>query len=77
MAKYCLITKKKTQYGNNVSHSNRKTRRRFLPNIQKVKIWIPEKKKFINLKISCKGLKIITKTGISKFMKREYNGKKK
>lgn len=76
MSRYCLITNKRTQYGNNVSHSNRKTRRTFFPNIQKIKIWMPEKKKFIHLKISCKGLKIITKTGINKFIKKIYNGKK-
>lgn len=64
MNNICFITKKKTIFGNNVSHSNRRTRRKFFPNIQKVKIWVPSKKKFINLKISTKGLKFINKFGI-------------
>ncbi|MCB1712346.1 MAG: 50S ribosomal protein L28 [Candidatus Riesia sp.] len=74
MSKFCFVTNKKVMFGNNVSHSNRKTRRRFLPNIHKLKIWIPEKKSFVRLNVSAKGLRIINKLGISKVLK---NGKKK
>ncbi|HFL8819474.1 MAG TPA: 50S ribosomal protein L28 [Candidatus Azoamicus sp. OHIO2] len=68
MTKFCYITGKHTICGNNVSHSNRKTKRKFFPNIQKFKIWIPEKNKFVHLKISCKGLKLINKIGANKFI---------
>ena len=74
MSKFCFVTNKKVMFGNNVSHSNRKTRRRFLPNIHKLKIWIPEKKSFVSLNVSAKVLRIINKLGISKVLK---NGKKK
>ncbi len=77
MSKKCAITGKKVMFGNNVSHSNRKTRRKFNPNIQKLKIWSPEKKNFIKLKISMKGLKIINKIGLNNTLKRIKNGKKK
>ena len=50
MTKFCYITGKHTICGNNVSHSNRKTKRKFFPNIQKFKIWIPEKNKFVLFK---------------------------
>lgn len=64
MSNICFITKKKTTFGNNVSHSNRKTKRKFLPNIQKLKIWVPKLNKFIRFKITKKGLKFINKFGI-------------
>ena len=73
MSKFCFVTKKKVMFGNNVSNSNRKTRRRFLPNIHKLKIWIPETKSFVRFNVSAKGLRIINKLGISKVLK---NGKK-
>jgi len=77
MSKKCAITGKKVMFGNNVSHSNRKTRRKFNPNIQKLKIWSHEKKFFIKLKVSMKGLKIINKIGLNNTLKRIKHGKKK
>lgn len=77
MTKFCFITKKKTIFGNKISHSNRKTKRKFIPNIQKTKIWNSEKKMFIKLKISMKGLKIINKIGLNRTLKRYLNEKKK
>jgi large subunit ribosomal protein L28 len=50
--------------GNNVSHSNRKTKRRFNPNLQEKRFYIPEEKKWITLKVSTSGIKIINKRGI-------------
>jgi len=59
MARVCVITGKKTLFGNNVSHSNRKTRRKFLPNLHKLKFWVPSKRRFVKLVVSSKGLKSI------------------
>ncbi|QQG46788.1 MAG: 50S ribosomal protein L28 [Candidatus Azosocius agrarius] len=64
MSKMCFLTLKKTMFGNNVSHSNRKTRRRFLPNLHYHKFWLNSKSKFVNVCLSKKGLKIIEKYGI-------------
>lgn len=55
-------------FGNKVSHSKRKVRRKFYPNIQKLKIWIPSRCCFLSLKLSSKGLRIINKVGIEKFL---------
>jgi large subunit ribosomal protein L28 len=76
MSKICFITGKHPQFGHNVSHSNRKTSKKFLPNIQMVKIWSQSNKKFYRLKISSKGLKFINKIGIEKIIKWKNNGKK-
>jgi large subunit ribosomal protein L28 len=60
----CDVTGKKPMYGNNVSHSNRKTRRRFLPNLHKRRIFCEETGKFIRVLVSKKGLKLIDKIGV-------------
>ncbi len=60
--------------GNNVSHANNRTRRRFLPNIQKKRIWIPEEKRWITIKATTKALKTLDKKGYIAFMK-EINAK--
>lgn len=65
MARVCQITGKKVMVGNNVSHSNRKTKRTFLPNLFKKKFYLPEEDKWISLKVSNAGLRIIDKKGIS------------
>ncbi len=70
MARVCQITGKKTITGNNVSHSNRKTRRVFRPNLFKKKFYLPEEDRWIVLKVSAKGLRIINKVGIQEAMKR-------
>lgn len=71
MSKLCFVTGKKVMYGNNVSNSNRKTRRRFLPNLHKHKFWSNEENRFVKLIVSNKGLKLINKIGIDDYFK--YN----
>ena len=64
MSRVCQITGKRPISGNNVSHANNKTRRRFLPNIQHHRFWVEEENRFVTLKISTKGMRIIDKLGI-------------
>lgn len=65
MSKVCIVTGKRPVTGNNVSHSNRKTKRRFLPNLHTHRFWVPEESRFVKLKVSTKGMRIIDKRGIS------------
>ena len=69
MARVCQITGKRPQVGNNVSHANNKTKRRFLPNLQKKRFFIPEENKWVTLKLSTKAMKTISKHGISAVLK--------
>ncbi|MEX1240917.1 MAG: 50S ribosomal protein L28 [Cyclobacteriaceae bacterium] len=69
MARVCQITGKRPQAGNNVSHANNKTRRRFYPNLQKKRFFIPEEDKWITLKLSAKAIKTINKHGITAVLK--------
>lgn len=64
MAKICLITGKKTIVGNKISNSNKKTKRKFYPNLQKHKFWLPNKNIFVKLRITAKALRTIDKTGL-------------
>ena len=64
MARVCEVTGKRTVTGNNVSHAHNKTRRRFLPNLQKMRFWIESEKRFVRLRVSRQGLRIINKKGI-------------
>ena len=66
MARVCKITGKKPAVGNNVSHANNKTKRRFDINLHNKRFWSENQKRFIRLKVSSKGLKIIDKLGIDK-----------
>jgi large subunit ribosomal protein L28 len=66
MARVCQITGKRPMSGNNVSHANNKTRRRFLPNLHTQRFWLEEEKRFIKLRVSRQGLRIIDKLGIDK-----------
>lgn len=68
MSKVCQVTGKRPMSGNNVSHAKNRTRRRFLPNLQNKRFWIEEEKRFVRLRISQKGLRIIDKHGISKVL---------
>jgi len=70
MSRVCQITGKRPISGNNVSHANNKTRRRFLPNIKSHRFWIEEENRFIKLKISAKGIRIIDKLGITTVLAR-------
>lgn len=64
MANVCIVTGKKPITGNNVSHANNKTRRRFSPNIHTHRFWVESEKRFVKLKVSTKGMRIIDKNGI-------------
>jgi large subunit ribosomal protein L28 len=69
MSKVCQITGKKTMSGNNVSHSNRKTKRKFLPNLHVKRFYLPSEDKWITLKVSSAGLRVINKKGIEQAIK--------
>ncbi|HQP77662.1 MAG TPA: 50S ribosomal protein L28 [Saprospiraceae bacterium] len=73
MSKVCQLTGKRPITGNNVSHSNRKTRRRFLPNLQKKKFYIPEEDVWITLKVSTSAIRSISKMGITAYLKKLGN----
>ena len=64
MSRVCQVTGKRPLVGNNVSHANNKTKRRFLPNLQSRRFWIESEKRWVTLRISKKGLRIIDKNGI-------------
>ncbi len=64
MANVCIVTGKKPLTGNNVSHANNKTRRRFSPNIHTHRFWVESENRFVKLKVSTKGMRIIDKNGI-------------
>ena len=64
MSRICQITGKKVISGNNVSHSHNKTRRKFHPNLQTKKFYVPEEDKWITLKVSAAGIRTINKKGI-------------
>jgi large subunit ribosomal protein L28 len=68
MSKVCQVTGKRPQSGNNVSHAHNKTRRRFLPNLQYKRFWVESEKRYVRLRISQKGLRIIDKHGIDKIL---------
>ncbi len=69
MSRICEITGKKAIVGNKVSHSNIKTKRRFYPNLQTKKFYLPDEDKWITLKVSVAGLRTINKNGISATIK--------
>jgi large subunit ribosomal protein L28 len=64
MSRVCQVTGKKPMSGNNVSHANRKTRRRFLPNLHTHRFWLENEKRYVKLRVSHQGLRIIEKLGI-------------
>ena len=65
MARVCDLTGKRVQVGNNVSHANNKTKRKFYPNLQKKRFYIPEEDAWITLKVSTSALRTINKNGIT------------
>lgn len=69
MSKVCQVTGKKPMFGNNVSHANNKTRRKFNVNLQKKKFWLPDENRYITLRLSMHGLRIINKKGISRVVR--------
>ena len=68
MSKVCMVTGKKPITGNNVSHANNKTKRRFSPNLHTHSFWVESENKFVKLKLSTKGMRIIDKLGIDKVL---------
>lgn len=69
MSKRCQLTGKTVLYGNNVSHANNKTRRRFLPNLQNKRVWDEENKVFVRMRISTRALKTVTKKGLQTMLR--------
>jgi len=64
MSRVCQVTGKGPQSGNNVSHAKNRTRRRFLPNLHEHRFWVAAEKRFVKLRVSAKGMRIIDKLGI-------------
>ena len=64
MARVCQVTGKRPASGNNVSHANNKTRRRFLPNMHYHRFWVESENRWIRLRVSTKGMRVIDKKGI-------------
>ena len=64
MSRVCQVTGKKPVTGNNVSHANNRTRRRFLPNLHTHKFWVESENRWVKLRLSAKGMRIIDKNGI-------------
>ena len=64
MSKVCQVTGKRPMTGNNVSHAKNRTRRRFEPNLHTHRFWVEAEKRFVKLRISTKGLRIVDKKGI-------------
>ena len=69
MAKVCQVTGKKAVVGNNVSHSKRRTKRNFYPNLFVKKYYLPEEERWITLKVSASGIRTINKKGLSAVLK--------
>ena len=68
MARVCQVTGKRPMVGNNVSHANNKTKRRFLPNLQYRRFWVEGENRWIRLRISSAGLRMVDKVGIEQVL---------
>lgn len=64
MSRVCQVTGKRPMSGNNVSHAHNKTRRRFLPNLHSHRFWVESENRWVSLRVSSKGMRIIDKNGI-------------
>lgn len=64
MSRICQVTGKRPMSGNNVSHAHNKTRRRFLPNLHTHRFWVESEQRWVRLRVSSKGMRIIDKKGI-------------
>ena len=69
MSRVCDVTGKKPMFGNNVSHAHNKSRRRFNINLQKKKFWLPDENRYVTLRISTRGIRVIDKKGITRVVK--------
>ena len=68
MSRVCQVTGKRPVTGNNVSHANNHTKRRFLPNLQTHRFWVESEQRFVKLRLSTKGMRIIDKVGIDQVL---------
>ena len=68
MSKVCQVTGKRPITGNNVSHAQNKTRRRFLPNLHSHRFWVASENRWVKLRLSSKGMRIIDKNGIDQVL---------
>jgi len=68
MSRVCQVTGKRPIVGNNVSHANNKTKRRFLPNLQTHRFWVETENRWVKLRLTTKGMRIIDKLGIDKVL---------
>lgn len=69
MTKKCPVTGKRPMIGHNVSHANNKTKRRYLPNLQYKRFWLEGEKRFVRIRVSTRGIRIIDKYGIEAVLK--------
>ncbi len=70
MSRICQVTGKRPMSGNNVSHAHNKTKRRFLPNLHTHKFWVESENRWVRLRVSGKGMRIIDKLGIDKVLEK-------
>jgi large subunit ribosomal protein L28 len=75
MSKVCEVTGKRPASGNNVSHAKNRTRRRFLPNLHRRRIWVPSQQRYVTMRVSANGLRTIDKLGIEKVLEMIKNKK--
>lgn len=68
MSRVCQVTGKRPMTGNNVSHANNKTKRRFLPNLHTRRFWVESENRWVRLRVSAKGMRVIDKLGIDKIL---------
>ncbi|MCZ6658543.1 MAG: 50S ribosomal protein L28 [Gammaproteobacteria bacterium] len=68
MSQVCQVTGKRPMSGNNVSHANNRTRRRFSPNLHYHRFWVQSENRFVRLRVSAKGMRVIDKKGIDKVL---------
>jgi len=69
MSRVCQVTGKGPMTGNNVSHANNRTKRRFLPNLHTRRFWVESEKRWVRLRVSTRGLRLIDKVGIDQVLK--------
>jgi len=69
MSRVCMVTGKRPMTGNNVSHAQNKTKRRFLPNLHAHRFWVENENRYVRLRVSAKGMRIIDKKGIDIVLK--------
>lgn len=68
MSRVCQVTGRRPASGNNVSHAHNKTRRRFLPNLKNHRFWVESEKRWVRLRVSTQGMRLIDKVGIEKVL---------